>query len=184
MPELDTVASSNFFFTEREQAEAIQLPILDQVKSRIPQKLRSTRARSAHDIQVLCPMNRGGLGTRQMNVLLQESLNPHRFGEPVVDRFGTQFRLRDKVIQTRKNYDKDVFNGDIGRIVKFDEAEREAIIAFDGARWPTISMNSTRFSPPMPSLYTRARAPNSRPWCSRSPCNITCSCNGTSSTPG
>ena len=77
-------------------------------------------------------MNRGGLGTRQMNVLLQESLNPHRFGEPVVERFGTQFRLRDKVIQTRNNYDKDVFNGDIGRILRFDEADREAVIAFDG----------------------------------------------------
>ena len=129
MPELDAGASSDFFFIEREEPEAIQTTILDLVKSRIPQKLGCD---PAHDIQVLCPMNRGGLGTRQMNVLLQESLNPHRFGEPVVDRFGTQFRLRDKVIQTRKNYDKDVFNGDIGRIVKFDEAEREAIIAFDG----------------------------------------------------
>jgi len=129
MPELDAGASSDFFFIEREEPEAIQTTILDLVKSRIPQKLGCD---PAHDIQVLCPMNRGGLGTRQMNVLLQESLNPHRFGEPVVDRFGTQFRLRDKVIQTRNNYDKDVFNGDIGRIVKFDEAEREAIIAFDG----------------------------------------------------
>ena len=129
MPELDAGASSDFFFIEREEPEAIQTTILDLVKSRIPQKLGCD---PAHDIQVLCPMNRGGLGTRQMNVLLQESLNPHRFGEPVVDRFGTQFRLRDKVIQTRNNYDKDVFNGDIGRIVKFDEAEREAVIAFDG----------------------------------------------------
>jgi exodeoxyribonuclease V alpha subunit len=77
-------------------------------------------------------MNRGALGTRQMNAVLQERLNPPRPGEPVVERFGIQFRLRDKVIQTRNNYDKDVFNGDIGRIVKFDEAEREVVIAFDG----------------------------------------------------
>ena len=129
MPELDAGASSDFFFIEREEPEAIQATILDLVKSRIPQKLGCD---PAHDIQVLCPMNRGGLGTRQMNVLLQESLNPHRFGEPVVERFGTQFRLRDKVIQTRNNYDKDVFNGDIGRILRFDEADREAVIAFDG----------------------------------------------------
>ena len=129
MPELDAGPSSDFFFIEREEPEAIQATILDLVKSRIPHKLGCD---PAHDIQVLCPMNRGGLGTRQMNILLQESLNPHRFGEPVVERFGTQFRLRDKVIQTRNNYDKDVFNGDIGRIVRFDEAEREAVIAFDG----------------------------------------------------
>ena len=129
MPEMDAGASSDFFFIEREEPEAIQATILDLVKSRIPQKLGCD---PAHDIQVLCPMNRGGLGTRQMNVLLQESLNPHRFGEPVVERFGTQFRLRDKVIQTRNNYDKDVFNGDIGRILRFDEADREAVIAFDG----------------------------------------------------
>ena len=129
MPEMDAGASSDFFFIEREEPEAIQTTILDLVKSRIPQKLGCD---PAHDIQVLCPMNRGGLGTRQMNVLLQESLNPHRFGEPVVERFGTQFRLRDKVIQTRNNYDKDVFNGDIGRILRFDEADREAVIAFDG----------------------------------------------------
>jgi exodeoxyribonuclease V alpha subunit len=128
MPELDADASSDFFFIERDGTEAIQATILDLVKNRIPQKLRCDPAR---DIQVLCPMNRGGLGTRQMNTLLQEGLNPRRPGEPLVGTFGTQFRLRDKVIQTRNNYDKDVFNGDIGRIVKLDEAEREAVIAFD-----------------------------------------------------
>jgi exodeoxyribonuclease V alpha subunit len=77
-------------------------------------------------------MNRGTLGTQQMNGVLQAGLNPPRPGEPAVERFGTQFRPRDKVIQTRNNYDKDVFNGDIGRVVRLDEAEREAIIAFDG----------------------------------------------------
>jgi exodeoxyribonuclease V alpha subunit len=77
-------------------------------------------------------MNRGTLGARQMNALLQENLNPARAGEPSMESFGTQFRLRDKVIQTRNNYDKNVFNGDIGRVVKIDESEREVTIAFDG----------------------------------------------------
>jgi len=84
------------------------------------------------DIQVLCPMNRGTLGTRQMNAFLQEALNPRRPGEPVAESFGTQFRLRDKVIQTRNNYDKEVFNGDIGRITAITAEEREVTIGFDG----------------------------------------------------
>ena len=129
MPELAADNASDFFFIEREEPEAIQATILDLARNRIPKKLGCD---PVHDIQVLCPMNRGALGTRQMNAALQERLNPPRPGEPVLERFGTQFRLRDKVVQTRNNYDKDVFNGDIGRIVKFDEAEREAVIAFDG----------------------------------------------------
>ncbi|MFZ4777319.1 MAG: ATP-dependent RecD-like DNA helicase [Terrimicrobiaceae bacterium] len=128
MPELEGDPASDFFFIEREEAESIQETVLDLVKSRIPKKLGCD---SILDIQVLCPMNRGSLGARQMNELLQETLNPVRYGEPSVSCFGTQFRLRDKVIQTRNNYDKDVFNGDIGRIVKMDEAEREVSIAFE-----------------------------------------------------
>jgi exodeoxyribonuclease V alpha subunit len=76
-------------------------------------------------------MNRGTLGTGQMNALLQSKLNPPRPGEPVVASFGSEFRLRDKVIQTRNNYDKDVSNGDIGRIMAIDPGEREALIRFD-----------------------------------------------------
>jgi len=129
MPELVGDAESDFFFFEREEPESIQKTILELVQNRIPKKLGCD---AIQDIQVLCPMNRGDLGTRQMNAVLQKYLNPHRLGEPSIVRFGTQFRIRDKVIQTRNNYDKDVFNGDIGRIVKLDEAESEATIAFDG----------------------------------------------------
>jgi len=66
-----------------------------------------------------------------MNALLQAKLNPPRPGEPVVTSFGSEFRLRDKVIQTRNNYDKDVFNGDIGRIMAIDPGEREALICYE-----------------------------------------------------
>ena len=129
MPDLEGDPASDFFFIEREEAEAIQATVLDLVKNRIPKKLGGD---AIQDIQVLCPMNRGSLGALQMNVMLQERLNPVRHGEPGVACFGTQFRLRDKVIQTRNNYDKDVFNGDIGRIVKIDEGERELRIAYEG----------------------------------------------------
>ncbi|MEI6034634.1 MAG: ATP-dependent RecD-like DNA helicase [Verrucomicrobiae bacterium] len=129
MPELGGDPGADFFFIEREEAEAIQSTVLDLVRTRIPKKLGCD---PVQDIQVLCPMNRGSLGARQMNALLQEALNPPRPGEPALECFGSQFRLRDKVIQTRNNYDKDVFNGDIGRIVKIDESEREVSIAFDG----------------------------------------------------
>lgn len=129
MPALDGDTESDFFFIEREEAEAIQSTVVELVKSRIPRKLDCD---PFQDIQVLCPMNRGSLGTQQMNALLQEKLNPPRHGEPTAECFGTQFRLRDKIIQTRNNYDKDVFNGDIGRIVKIDDFEREVVISYDG----------------------------------------------------
>ena len=71
------------------------------------------------------------LGLRELNVKLQAELNPVRPEEPVVEKFGWQFRVRDKVIQTETNYDKDVFNGDIGQIAKIDPVEREVTVRFD-----------------------------------------------------
>ena len=67
-----------------------------------------------------------------MNRLLQERLNPRRDGEASVEKFGWEFRVRDKVLQTRNNYDKEVFNGDIGEIVRIDDCEHEVEIRFDG----------------------------------------------------
>jgi exodeoxyribonuclease V alpha subunit len=98
------------------------------VKTRIPGKFSLDPIR---DIQMLCPMNRGSLGIRELNLRLQAELNPARSDEPMVEKFGWLFRPRDKVIQTENNYDKDVFNGDIGQIVKIDPVEREVIVRFD-----------------------------------------------------
>ena len=127
MPESEK--DSDFYFIEREEPESVSATILELVAERIPKKWKLDPRR---DIQVLCPMNRGSLGTVQMNRLLQERLNPKRSGDPSVEKFGWEFRIRDKVIQTRNNYDKEVFNGDIGEIIKIDDFEREALIAFDG----------------------------------------------------
>lgn len=119
---------SDFFFVEREEPERIADTLVDMVKHRMPGKFRLDPIR---DIQVLCPMNRGSLGIRELNLRLQTELNPARSEEPSVEKFGWQFRIRDKVIQTENDYDKDVFNGDIGQIVKIDPVEREVTIRFD-----------------------------------------------------
>lgn len=130
MPELDSkAADSDFFFIEREEPETIQATLVQLARDRIPKKQQCHPIR---DLQVLCPMNRGSLGARELNAVLQNALNPRREGEPAVEKFGWQFRLRDKVIQTQNNYDKEVFNGDIGQITAIDGDEREVTIQFEG----------------------------------------------------
>jgi len=126
-------AKSDCYFIERAEPEQIANTLLEMVKKRIPAKFQFDPIR---DIQVLCPMNRGSLGVQELNLRLQAELNPVRAGEPVVEKFGWQFRVRDKVMQTHNNYDKDVFNGDIGQIVKSDPVEREVIIRFDQREVP------------------------------------------------
>jgi exodeoxyribonuclease V alpha subunit len=83
------------------------------------------------DIQVLCPMNRGSIGVRELNIVLQRALNPPRPAEPAAERFGWRFQVRDKVIQTENNYKKEVFNGDIGATEKIDPVEQEVFIRYD-----------------------------------------------------
>ena len=121
-------AKSDFYFIDRAEPEQISATVLEMVKKRMPAKFGFDPIR---DIQVLCPMNRGSLGIRELNVKLQAELNPASPQEPVVEKFGWQFRVRDKVIQTENNYDKDVFNGDIGQISKIDLLEREITVKFD-----------------------------------------------------
>jgi len=119
---------SDFFFIDRDEPDQIAATLVEMVKTRIPAKFRLDPIR---DVQVLCPMNRGSLGIRELNVRLQNELNPARADEPLVEKFGWQFRPRDKVIQTENDCDKDVFNGDIGQIVKIDPVEREVVVRFD-----------------------------------------------------
>lgn len=129
MPEVPARnAESDFYFIDRAEPEQIAVTVREMVKQRIPAKFRFD---SIRDIQVLCPMNRGSLGIRELNLRLQNELNPAKPEEPSVEKFGWQFRVRDKVIQTENNYDKDVFNGDIGQIAKIDPVEREVTVRFD-----------------------------------------------------
>ena len=82
------------------------------------------------DIQVLCPMTRGGVGARSLNIELQAALNPA--GDRKVERFGWTFAPGDKVMQIENDYDKEVYNGDIGTIDDVDPNAGEIIASFDG----------------------------------------------------
>jgi len=103
--------NSDFHFVERDEPEKIVATMVKLVQERIPEHFRLD---PILDVQVLCPMNRGSLGVRELNTALQRVLNPVRPGEPSVERFGWQFQMRDKVIQTENDYDKEVFNGERG----------------------------------------------------------------------
>ena len=125
----ETEKTSDFHFVERAEPEAITETLLQMIKTRIPKRFSLDPIR---DIQVLTPMNRGSLGVRELNVRLQTELNPPAAAEPTVDRFGWQFRVRDKVIQTENDYDKGVFNGDIGQVKSINSEEQELVVDFDG----------------------------------------------------
>jgi len=129
MPELrGTDPTSDFHFVERDDPEGIAETLVKVVQNRIPERFHLDPIR---DVQILCPMNRGSLGVRELNLSLQKVLNPPRSGEAAVERFGWRFQRGDKVIQTENNYDKDVFNGDIGIVEKVDAVEQEVTIRFD-----------------------------------------------------
>lgn len=132
LPELsDQEKDSDFYFVERQDPERIAETLVDVVNNRIPKRFGLDPRR---EVQVLTPMNRGSLGVRELNCRLQDAVNPAKPGEPVVERFGSQFRLGDKVIQTENDYDKAVFNGDIGLVSGIDPAEQELTVDFEGRR--------------------------------------------------
>jgi exodeoxyribonuclease V alpha subunit len=118
---------SDFFFVPPDDPETAILRILELVKTRIPQRFSLDPIR---DIQVLCPMNRGACGARSLNIELQAALNPT--GERKVEHFGWTFAPGDKVVQIENDYDKEVYNGDIGYIGDVDPDEGELIASFDG----------------------------------------------------
>jgi exodeoxyribonuclease V alpha subunit len=119
---------SDFYFIEAEEPEAIQDLIVRLVKERIPARFGFT---PKTDIQVLTPMNRSILGARNLNQVLQTALNPGD-GGPEVQRFGWTFRLGDRVIQTENDYNRDVFNGDLGVIESINRIEQEMVVNFEG----------------------------------------------------
>jgi exodeoxyribonuclease V alpha subunit len=96
--------------------------IVTLVKDRLP------RAYKTRDIQVLTPMQRGVVGAANLNTVLQEAVNS---GSPGLRRGGVEYRLHDKVMQIRNNYDKEVFNGDIGTVISVNLEDRELLIRFD-----------------------------------------------------
>lgn len=131
MPDLRSGADADFFFIERNSSEEIQQTIVQLVRDRLPAKYGFD---PVNDIQVLCPMNRQLLGTRAFNEMLQDALNPPNEMKFEVERFEKTFRVGDKVMQLRNNYDKEVFNGDIGHISSIETEPVKIIVSFDGTR--------------------------------------------------
>jgi exodeoxyribonuclease V alpha subunit len=118
--------ASDFYFVPADEPETIARTVVELVKIRLPRKFQIDPVR---DIQVLCPMNRSLTGARGLNQLLQEALNPP--GENSIEKFGYRFSVADKVMQIQNNYDKDVYNGDIGFVTHIDPDEQELTASFD-----------------------------------------------------
>ena len=127
MPDLASVESGDFFFVDATDPDEGVRKLLAIVRERIPKRFGFDPIR---DIQVLCPMNRGGLGARSLNIELQTALNSP--GEIRVERFGWTFCPGDKVMQVENNYDKEVYNGDLGVVSRIDMEEGELTVDFDG----------------------------------------------------
>jgi exodeoxyribonuclease V alpha subunit len=128
IPDLKPHAKSDFFFIECPEPEEIRETIIGLVRDRLPAKYRFD---PAADIQVLTPMNRHMLGTQSLNEALQAALNPPNELKFEIERFGVTFRVGDKVIQTHNNYDKEVFNGDIGHIVTIETDPMKVQVRYD-----------------------------------------------------
>ena len=122
--------NSDFFFIEQEDPEQVLNTILDLAGKRVPEYFGLD---PMNDIQVLTPMHRGVVGAGNLNLALQNRLNQNTQG---IERGNRTFRMGDKVMQIKNNYDKEVFNGDMGRIVRLEPETREVIISFEGRELP------------------------------------------------
>ena len=117
---------SDFFFAGKETNEEVVDTLVKYCSQNLP---RYYHVDAFRDIQVLTPMQKGTCGAANLNQILQEAMNPTRI---FLHRGGTQYRLHDKVMQIRNDYDKEVFNGDIGTVTRVDMEERELTVDFDG----------------------------------------------------
>ncbi len=127
MPELQNIEGSDFYFVDAVDPDDAVRKVLTVVRDRIPARFGLDPVR---DVQVLCPMNRGGLGARALNLELQQALNPPT--EARVERFGWTFSVGDKVMQIENNYEREVFNGDLGIVARVDTEAGELLVNFDG----------------------------------------------------
>jgi exodeoxyribonuclease V alpha subunit len=127
MPDLALAEGGDFYFVDAADPEEGVRKLVAIVKERIPKRFGFDPIR---DIQVLCPMNRGGLGARSLNIELQTALNLP--GEIRIERFGWTFCPGDKVMQVENDYDKEVYNGDLGVVSRIDTEEAELTVDFDG----------------------------------------------------
>ncbi|HHT63584.1 MAG: ATP-dependent RecD-like DNA helicase [Bacillota bacterium] len=125
-PYLKGGRKNDFFFIEEEDPAQVVQVIRELCTKRLPAYYK---VHPVHDIQVLCPMHRGETGAANLNAVLQDALNPSTLS---LKYGGCEYRLGDKVMQVKNNYDKNVFNGDIGSISRIDMEERTLVINFEG----------------------------------------------------
>lgn len=125
LPDISNGRDTDFFFLSREEPEQAVAEIVDLVKRKLPARYGV----SSSVIQVLTPMQRGAAGATSLNLALQEALNPAGEG---LRRSGFVYRQGDRVMQVKNNYDKEVFNGDIGRIETVNPGERTLKVDFEG----------------------------------------------------
>ena len=118
---------SDFYFFQHEEPEEIAAKVVELVRDLVPKRFGLDPIK---DIQVLCPMKSGVTGSRNLNMALQQALNPP--GEGSVEKYGYRFGLGDKVMQRQNNYDRETFNGDMGVITKIDHDAEEMIVNIDG----------------------------------------------------
>jgi exodeoxyribonuclease V alpha subunit len=116
------------FFIAEDDPSKLQELIVDLAQRRLPSRYGLD---SLTDIQVLTPMHRGPIGAAQLNAALQAALNPPRNGATELLRGGRIFRVEDRVLQLRNNYDKGVYNGDLGRITAIDPADQLVAVRMD-----------------------------------------------------
>jgi exodeoxyribonuclease V alpha subunit len=127
MPDLKPQDDSDFYFVEVADPETGLEKLLAMVRDRIPRRFRLDPVR---DVQVLCPMNRGGLGARSLNIELQRVLNPP--GEMRVERFGWTFCPGDKVMQVANDHQREVYNGDLGIVRRISLEDGELVVDYEG----------------------------------------------------
>ncbi|MFH1157036.1 MAG: ATP-dependent RecD-like DNA helicase [Pseudomonadota bacterium] len=125
-PILTGEGTGDFYFIEKQEPEDVLKVIVELITHRIPNRFGLD---PMDDIQILTPMHRGTIGAGNLNQELQKALNPGREG---LNRGSREFRVGDKVMQIRNNYDKDVFNGDIGRIKAIRFSDQTLDITMDG----------------------------------------------------
>ena len=131
MPFLETSGQNeDFYFIEQENPDEVLKIILQLASERIPRRFNLD---PLDEIQVLTPMHKGVIGANNLNLELQKILNP---GDEGLVRGNRIFRVRDKVMQIRNNYDKEVYNGDIGNIARIDPESQVVVISFDGREVP------------------------------------------------
>ena len=124
-PDVSNGKETDFFFMNNEEPEQVIDTIVNLVKNRLPKAYNE----KISNIQVLTPMHKGVVGADNLNTALQKALNPEG---PALSRGGYCFRMGDRVMQLRNNYDKDVFNGDIGTIVSVDLEDRSLMVDYEG----------------------------------------------------